>query len=93
MQSGFALGLLAVVLIASAVVVMLLAGLWLQRKGGGPVDRVAAEPAKEKGQYKATVVLSKVGSYFITIHSGFGESRLTLPAIAAVAVATQGGDR
>lgn len=65
----------------------------LEIKGATPVDRVAAEPGKEKGQYKATVVLSAVGSYFITIHSGFAESRLTLPAITAVAVATQGGVR
>ena len=65
----------------------------LEIKGATPVDRVAAEPGKEKGQYKATVVLATVGSYFITIHSGFAESRLTLPAISAVAVATQGGAR
>jgi hypothetical protein len=65
----------------------------LEIKGGAPMDRVAAEPGKEKGQYKATVVLSAVGSYFITIHSGFADSRVTLPAIAAVAVATQGGAR
>jgi hypothetical protein len=65
----------------------------LEIKGGSPVDRIAAEPGKEKGQYKATVVLSTVGSYFITIHSGFADSRVTLPAINAVAVATQGGTR
>ena len=65
----------------------------LEIKGATPVDRVAAEPGKEKGQYKATVVLSAVGSYFITIHSGFADSRVTLPAITAVAVATQGGAR
>ena len=65
----------------------------LEIKGGAPADRIAAEPGKEKGQYKATVVLSTVGSYFITIHSGFADSRLTLPAINAVAVATQGGTR
>ena len=65
----------------------------LEIKGTNPVDRIAAEPGTEKGQYKASVVLSRVGSYFITIHSGFGESRLTLPAIAAVAVATRGGAR
>lgn len=65
----------------------------LEIKGGAPMDRIAAEPGKEKGQYKATVVLASVGSYFITIHSGFADSRLTLPAINAVAVATQGGTR
>jgi hypothetical protein len=67
----------------------------LEIKGAGatPMDRVAAEPGKEKGQYKATVVLATVGSYFITIHSGFADSRVTLPAITAVAVATQGGTR
>lgn len=60
----------------------------LEIKGGAPMARVAAEPGKDKGQYKAAVVLSQAGDYFITIHSGFGDSRLTLPAIKAVTVAT-----
>jgi hypothetical protein len=60
----------------------------LEVKGAGTVTRVDATPGKEKGQYKATVVLAQAGSYFITIHSGFGESRLTLPAISAVAAIT-----
>ena len=60
----------------------------LEVKGAGTVSRVDAEPGKEKGQYKATIVLAQAGSYFITIHSGFGESRLTLPAISAVAAIT-----
>jgi hypothetical protein len=60
----------------------------LEVKGAGSVARVSATPGKDKGQYKATVVLTQVGSYFITIHSGFAESRLTLPAISAVAVAS-----
>jgi hypothetical protein len=60
----------------------------LEVKGAGTVARVDAEPGKEKGQYKATIVLAQAGSYFITIHSGFGESRLTLPAISAVAAIT-----
>jgi len=60
----------------------------LEVKGAGTVARVDAAPGKEKGQYKATVVLAQAGSYFITIHSGFGESRLTLPAISAVAAIT-----
>ena len=37
-QTGLALGLLAVVLIAALLGVMLLAGLWLRRRGGDPVD-------------------------------------------------------
>ena len=60
----------------------------LEVKGAGAVTRVEASPGKEKGQYKATVVLAQAGSYFITIQSGFGESRLTLPAISAVASIT-----
>lgn len=60
----------------------------LEVKGAGAVVRVEASAGKEKGQYKATVVLAQAGSYFITIHSGFGESRLTLPAISAVAAIT-----
>ena len=57
----------------------------LEVKGAGTVARVEAVPGKEKGQYKATVTLAQAGSYFITIHSGFRETRLTLPAISAVA--------
>ena len=57
----------------------------LEVKGAGTVARVDAAPGKEKGQYKATVTLAQAGSYFITIHSGFRETRLTLPAISAVA--------
>ena len=56
----------------------------LEVKGAGAVSKVDATPGKETGQYKATVVLAQAGSYFITIHSGFADSRLTLPAIAAV---------
>lgn len=65
----------------------------LEVKGAGTVARVNATPGKEKGQYKATVVLAQAGSYFITIHSGFGESRLTLPAISAVAAVTGSSQR
>jgi hypothetical protein len=65
----------------------------LEVKGAGTVARVDATPGKEKGQYKATVVLAQAGSYFITIHSGFGESRLTLPAISAVAAVTGSSQR
>ncbi len=65
----------------------------LEVKGAGTVARVDATPGKEKGQYKATVVLTQAGSYFITIHSGFGESRLTLPAISAVAAVTGSSQR
>ncbi len=65
----------------------------LEVKGAGTVARVDATPGKEKGQYKATVVLAQAGSYFITIHSGFGQSRLTLPAISAVAAVTGSSQR
>jgi len=37
-QTGIALGLLAVVLLVSVLLVMVLASLWLRRKGGGPAD-------------------------------------------------------
>lgn len=60
----------------------------LEVKGAGQVSKVAAEPGKDKGQYKAAVTLAQVGDYFITIHSGFGDSRLTLPAIKATVTAT-----
>ena len=59
----------------------------LDVKGAGQVSHVAAEPGKDKGQYKASVTLSQAGDYFITINSGFRDSRLTLPAIKAAVVA------
>ena len=63
----------------------------LEIKGPAPVAKVAAEPGKEKGQYRAAVTLPQAGDYFITIHSGFGDSRLTLPAVKAVTIASGSG--
>lgn len=54
---------------------------------GGPVTRVAATPGKTKGQYTASVTFPKAGSWNVTIHSGFGESKLTLNPLTVVSIA------
>jgi cytochrome c2 len=37
-----------------------------------------AQPGKEAGQYTARLVLPQAGEWTITVHSGFGNSRVTL---------------
>jgi len=59
----------------------------LEAKGAAPLAKVTAVAGTEKGQYKATLNFAQAGEYFITIHSGFGDSRLTLPAITVVTAA------
>ena len=48
------------------------------RVSGGATAAAVAEPAKEEGQYTARLVLARAGDWTITIHSGFGNSRVTL---------------
>jgi mono/diheme cytochrome c family protein len=55
-------------------------------KSGGTETSIDARPAGQKGHYVATVTAPRAGDWWITIESGFRESRLTLlpvPAIAA----------
>ena len=54
---------------------------------GGPVTRVAATAGKSKGQYTASITFPNVGSWNVTIHSGFGESKLTLNPLTVVSIA------
>jgi len=68
--------------------------------GGGATTAAVAAAGKEQGQYTARLVLPQAGEWTITIHSGFGNSRVTLvpmqvidassPAPAALAVADRG---
>ena len=45
---------------------------------GAATTTVLARPGKETGQYTAQLVLPQAGDWTITIHSGFGNSRVTL---------------
>ena len=56
---------------------------------GGAVSKVAATKGKAKGQYVAEVTFPTSGSWHVTIHSGFGESKLTMKPIS---VAQASGD-
>lgn len=54
------------------------------RGRGGPMRAMAA-PAGAAGRYRATLTLPEPGDWTLTIHSGFGKSRLTLLPITATA--------
>ena len=48
------------------------------RATGATAAAAVAERGKEEGQYTARLVLPQAGEWTITIHSGFGASRVTL---------------
>jgi len=48
------------------------------RASGAATASTTAQPGKEEGQYTARLVLPQAGEWTITIHSGFGNSRVTL---------------
>jgi cytochrome c2 len=54
------------------------------RASGGAVAAAVAEPGKEQGQYTARLVLAEAGEWTITIHSGFGSSRVTLVPLPVI---------
>ena len=54
------------------------------RAGGNPAASVAARPGKTAGQYVATFTPPEPGDWTLTIHSGFGNSKLTLLPIPAI---------
>lgn len=52
---------------------------------GGPLEaRATATPAREAGRYTATLTLPQPGEWTITIHSGFGNSKVKLEPVRAV---------
>lgn len=57
----------------------------IEARSGGNAARAAAEPGKEAGQYVAALTLREPGEWTITINSGFGNSKLTLLPIRAIA--------
>ena len=54
-------------------------------RGQGAPMRAMAAAAGSPGRYRATLTLPEPGDWTLTIHSGFGKSRVTLLPIAAVA--------
>ena len=54
-------------------------------RGRGAPMRAVAAPAGAAGRYRATLTLPEPGDWTLTIHSGFGKSRVTLLPITAVA--------
>jgi len=48
------------------------------RAGGAATAAAVAQPGKGEGEYTARLVLPQAGEWTITIHSGFGNSRVTL---------------
>lgn len=51
---------------------------------GGTTTRVAAKPGKSDGRYVAELVFASAGSWNITIHSGFMNSKLALAPLTVV---------
>jgi len=53
----------------------------IEARASGATASAAAQPGKEAGQYTARLLLPEAGEWTITIHSGFGNSRVTLVPI------------
>jgi hypothetical protein len=47
----------------------------------GAITKVAASAGKSKGQYVAEVSFPAAGKWNVTVHSGFGESKLVMKPI------------
>jgi len=60
----------------------------VEARGAGTTAAAVAVPAKAEGQYTARLVLPQAGDWTITIHSGFGNSRVTLVPIPVIEPAT-----
>ena len=61
----------------------------VEARGAGTTAAAVAVRAKEGGQYTARLVLPQAGDWTITIHSGFGNSRLTLVPMPVIEPAAQ----
>ena len=57
----------------------------IEARSGSHTARATAEPGKVDGQYKAALALREPGEWTITINSGFGNSKLVLLPIRAIA--------
>ncbi len=56
----------------------------IEAQAAGQTVHEAASPGMDAGQYNVTFTLPRPGSWTITIHSGFGNSDVTLVPIPAV---------
>lgn len=50
----------------------------VEARASGATTAAVALPGKEAGQYTARLVLPQAGEWTVTVHSGFGNSRVTL---------------
>lgn len=57
----------------------------VEGRGRGRPVRAVATPAGGAGRYRATLTVPEAGDWTFTIHSGFGNSRVALLPITAVA--------
>ena len=61
----------------------------IEARGAGTTTAAVAVRGKEEGQYTARLVLPQTGEWTITIHSGFGNSRVTLVPMQVIAASAQ----
>ena len=60
----------------------------LEARAGGQTVTAAVTPGKSAGEYQATFTVPQAGDWTITINSGFGNSKVTLVPIQALAKGT-----
>jgi len=61
----------------------------VEARGAGTSAAAVAQRGTEAGQYTARLVLAEAGEWTITIHSGFGNSRVTLVPMQVIAANAQ----
>ncbi|HKC41456.1 MAG TPA: cytochrome c [Gemmatimonadales bacterium] len=61
----------------------------VEARTSGATAAAVAERGKEQGQYSARLVLPQAGEWTITIHSGFGTSRVTLVPMQVIEATAQ----
>ena len=61
----------------------------VEARGAGTTAAAVAVRTKEEGQYSARLVLPQAGEWTITIHSGFGPSRVTLVPMQVIDAGAQ----
>jgi mono/diheme cytochrome c family protein len=57
----------------------------IEAKNGKGAVKAAARPGRGAGEYEAALTLPDAGEWKVTIHSGFGDSKLTLMPVRAFA--------
>jgi cytochrome c2 len=61
----------------------------VEARSAGTTAAAVAQRGKEEGQYAARLVLPQAGEWTITIHSGFGSSRVTLVPMQVIEATAQ----